>query len=119
VSYGLQELELLGAIFHLTMVTGIVCMSVITAGPIKAYGNAFLKPLPAIQIWSTSWLTVALSASIDMVRLKKTQPEQAQGRSRGGLGTKINAAVDALGNPVRFFLTEGQTSEYTQANALI
>jgi transposase len=35
------------------------------------------------------------------------------------LSTKIHAAVDALGNPVRLFLTEGQTSEYTQANALI
>jgi transposase len=35
------------------------------------------------------------------------------------LSTKIHAAVDALGNPVRFILTEGQSSEYNQANALI
>jgi transposase len=40
-------------------------------------------------------------------------------KSRGGLSTKIHAAVDALGNPVRFLLTAGQTSEYTQAEALI
>ncbi|MBL0011267.1 MAG: transposase [Nitrosomonas sp.] len=30
-----------------------------------------------------------------------------------------HAAVDALGNPVRLRLTEGQASEYGQANALI
>ena len=39
--------------------------------------------------------------------------------SRGGLSTKIHAAVDALGNPVRFLLSEGQASEYTLANELI
>jgi hypothetical protein len=41
------------------------------------------------------------------------------GLSRGGLSTKIHVAVDALGNPVRLLLTAGQTSEYTQAEALI
>jgi len=41
------------------------------------------------------------------------------GKSRGGLSTKIHAAADALGNPVRLLLTAGQTSEYTQAEPLI
>ena len=41
------------------------------------------------------------------------------GKSRGGLSTKIHAAVDALGNPLRLLLTEGQASEYGQAEALI
>jgi len=41
------------------------------------------------------------------------------GKSRGGLSTKIHAAVDALGNPVRLLLTAGQASEHTQAEALI
>lgn len=41
------------------------------------------------------------------------------GQSRGGLSTQIHAAVDALGKPVRLLLTAGQTSEYTQAEALI
>ena len=41
------------------------------------------------------------------------------GKSRGGLSTKIHAAVDALGNPVRFILTAGQHSEIKQANSLI
>jgi transposase len=35
------------------------------------------------------------------------------------LSTKIHAAVDALGNPIRLLLTQGQTSDYTQANELI
>lgn len=50
---------------------------------------------------------------------KKKQQEEAAGKSRGGLSTKIHAAVDALGNPVRLRLTEGQASEYGQAIALI
>ncbi len=41
------------------------------------------------------------------------------GKSRGGLSTIIHAAVDALGNPVRFILTAGQYSEIRQADALI
>jgi len=41
------------------------------------------------------------------------------GKSRGGLSTKIHAAVDGLGNPVRLLLTAGQVSEHTQAGALI
>ena len=35
------------------------------------------------------------------------------------MSTKIHAAVDALGNPVRLLLSAGQASEYGQANALI
>lgn len=33
---------------------------------------------------------------------------QAIGRSKGGLSTKIHAQCDALGNPMDFYLTEGQ-----------
>lgn len=41
------------------------------------------------------------------------------GKSRGGLSTKIHAAADALGNPVRLVLTAGQVSEVTRADALM
>lgn len=41
------------------------------------------------------------------------------GKSRGGLNTKIHAAVDALGKPVRVILTPGQASEYGAAPALL
>ena len=41
------------------------------------------------------------------------------GRSRGGLTTKIHAAVDALGNPLRCLLTGGQEADISQAHLLI
>lgn len=41
------------------------------------------------------------------------------GKPRGGLNTKIHAAVGALGNPVCLLLTPGQASEYGRAEALI
>lgn len=41
------------------------------------------------------------------------------GRSRGGLSTKIHAATDALGNPVRLLLGPGQRNDITQAHDLI
>ena len=46
------------------------------------------------------------------------QREQALGRSRGGFSTKIHIAVDALGNPLSFILTPGQTHDVTQAESL-
>jgi transposase len=43
--------------------------------------------------------------------LKKTGEDQAIGRSKGGLSTKINATVDGLGNPTGFVLTPGQACD--------
>lgn len=45
--------------------------------------------------------------------------DQAIGRSRGGLSTKIHMAVRGLGCPVRFTLTAGQKGDAPQAAALI
>jgi len=50
---------------------------------------------------------------------KDQQAQQALGRSKGGFTTKIHACVDALGNPLRFVLTPGQSSEIKQALELI
>ena len=50
---------------------------------------------------------------------KKGSEDEAIGRSRGGLSTKINVGVDALGNPVRFILTPGQVADILQAEDLI
>jgi transposase len=44
---------------------------------------------------------------------------QAIGRSRGGLTTKIHLAVRGLGCPVRFVLTAGQAGDAPQAGPLI
>ncbi|PPE03703.1 hypothetical protein HCUR_00842 [Holospora curviuscula] len=38
--------------------------------------------------------------------------EQALGRSAGGFSTKIHAAWDALGTPIRFILSPSQYSGY-------
>jgi len=45
--------------------------------------------------------------------------EQAIGRSRGGLTTKIHVLVDALGNPVDLMLTPGQAHDLTCAEPLL
>lgn len=49
---------------------------------------------------------------------KKPIVNQAIGRSRGGLTTKIHMVVDALGNPLAFSLTGGQVHDITQAETL-
>ncbi|WP_253356425.1 IS5 family transposase [Nitrobacter winogradskyi] len=45
--------------------------------------------------------------------------DQALGRSRGGLTTKIHMLADALGRPLRFIITAGQAGDVTQAPALL
>lgn len=50
---------------------------------------------------------------------RKAEGSQAIGRSRGGPSTKVHAVVDALGNPVRLGLSEGQTHEVKQAGELL
>jgi transposase len=50
---------------------------------------------------------------------KKAGVDQAIGRSRGGLSTKIHALVDALGNPLGFFLTGGQAHDLDGADHLL
>ena len=47
------------------------------------------------------------------------QSSQALGRSRGGFSTKVHVSVEALGNPLRFTLTAGQSHDLTQAEPLI
>src|ERR671938_25592 len=43
--------------------------------------------------------------------------EEALGRSRGGLTTKVHAVVDGLGRPLCFLLTPGQAADCRQARA--
>jgi transposase len=47
------------------------------------------------------------------------QSDEALGRSRGGFGTKIHAAVNGLGLPVNLLLTAGQEADINQAENLI
>jgi putative transposase len=50
---------------------------------------------------------------------KRGADAQGLGRSRGGLSTKIHAATDALGNPVRLLFGPGQRNDITRAHELI
>ena len=50
---------------------------------------------------------------------KKQGVNQAIGRLRGGLTTKIRMIVDDLGNPLAFSLTGGQVHDIAQAETLI
>ena len=56
-----------------------------------------------------------------MLALKKKglQDDQAIGRSKGGLTTKIHGTCDALGNPTGFHLTPGQDHDLAGADALM
>jgi transposase len=45
--------------------------------------------------------------------------DQAIGRSRGGLSTKIHTLVDALGNPTGFHLTGGEVHDLVGADELL
>jgi transposase len=45
--------------------------------------------------------------------------QQAIGRSRGGLSTKIHALTDALGNPTRVLLTPGQAHDLVGSDVLL
>ena len=53
-----------------------------------------------------------------MLPVQKGAEDQALGRSRGGLSTKIHMAVHGLGCPIRFTLTAGQKGDAPQADAL-
>ncbi len=52
-------------------------------------------------------------------KITEAQTEQALGRSKGGFTTKIHAAVDALGNPIRLILTPGQAHDMPQGLSLL
>jgi transposase len=49
-----------------------------------------------------------LAAPTNRLRREKGDPDQALGRSRGGLTTKVHLLADAQGRPLRLLLTPGQ-----------
>ena len=50
---------------------------------------------------------------------KTSREAQAIGRSKGGLSTKIHTVVDAIGNPIAFFLTPGQACDLDGSDKLL
>lgn len=58
-------------------------------------------------------------ASAECRSPKRGDQDEAIGRSKGGLSTKIHATTDALGKPTGFLLTPGQASDLEGADALL
>ena len=58
-------------------------------------------------------------APINTPLAERGAAQQAIGRWRGGLTTKVHMVVDALGLPVDFEITEGQRHDSQPASALI
>jgi transposase len=50
---------------------------------------------------------------------RRSQADQALGRSRGGLTTKIHGAISGLGLPAKLLLTPGQAADVSQAEKLL
>lgn len=54
-----------------------------------------------------------------MLPVRQKNGDQALGRSRGGLSTKIHSLVEGLGQLARWTLTGGQAHDLTHAQSLI
>ena len=65
------------------------------------------------------WTALSCGRISTAPELKKPGQDEAIGRSKGGLSTKIHATTDALGNPTGFLLTPGQASDREGADALL
>nr|WP_241749637.1 IS5 family transposase [Rufibacter sediminis] len=76
----------------------------------------------ALQEPDLDWLMVdstVVRAHQHAAGQKKGTRKECLGMSAGGWSTKIHAAVDALGNPLRIMLTVGQRGDATQALGLV
>src|SRR5215211_4126780 len=117
-SCGWRERELRGEISHRASGTGTACTSDSADGKgwcLGAYSGGSGGPRFGVSDHRWDDHPGAPTCS----RRKRGIQEQAIGRSRGGLSTKIHIAVDALGNALRLLYTAGQTHESTTAEALI
>ena len=61
----------------------------------------------------------ASEGSQNCSQLKNGQVPRCIGRTQGGLQSKLHAACDDTGEPVRLLLREGQTSDDTGARRLL
>lgn len=84
------------------------------------FGREFFSIWQTKRTMNTLSLTAPSFAHTSIVpALKKNGEHQEIGRSRGGLSTKINATVDALGNPTGFVLTPGQAPDLDGSDELL
>lgn len=80
------------------------------------------RVLGAVQDPDLEWLlldSTVIRAHPHAAGMNTGADDQALGRSRGGFGTKLHLAVDALGNPVTLHLSPGQDADVSHAEALL
>src|SRR5215469_11842856 len=112
--------EFRGAICPNGLATGRIRTGGSAAGLIKGCGSASSSTWPPNPTTNMRCLTAPSCAPTSTAPAPpKKDDDQAIGRSKGGLSTKIHALVDALGNPLRFLLTPAQTHDLTGADALL
>src|SRR3546814_14241559 len=80
----------------------------------------FFKQKTAYEMRISDWSSDVCSSDLRRCERRKRGAESAAiGRSRGGLTTKLHAAVDAIGLPIRIHPTPGQYGDRPQAEALL
>jgi len=76
----------------------------------------------AESFWSAVTWQWQCHAGLNHCACSSTQcrkKDQAIGRSKGGLSTKIHVRTDTLGNPTGFYLTAGQAHDLNGADVLL
>jgi len=79
------------------------------------------RVLVAVQDPDLEWLlldSTVIQAHPHAAGMNTEVDDQALGRSRGGFGTKLHLAVDALGNSVTLHLSPGQDADINHAETL-
>src|SRR5215831_15221847 len=111
--------EFRGVTFRNASVTGKTFTGGSAAGRRPGCGNGCLSTSPARPTTNTPCSTAQSCGRTSIASALPKKDDQAIGKSRGGLSTKIHALVDALGNPLAFLLTPGQTHDLVGADALL
>jgi len=100
--------------------TGRTCIGGSAVGLNPESGSGFFSISLPMRTTNTRRSTAPSYALISTAPARKKDGEsQAIGRSRGGLSTKIHALVDALGNPIGFFLGGGEAHDLVGADHLL
>jgi hypothetical protein len=118
--FGLHARAHPGAICRRSSAAGTAYSSAFGGGPKEAFGRESFQRVARQSRFRILDHRLHHCASAPACgRRKRGSENEAIGRSRGGLSTKISAGVDALGNPLRFILTAGQVNDICQAEDLI
>src|SRR5215472_3048388 len=108
---------------------GAISLSVLAIGRSSTSASIGGRRAAFSSVFSSCWRVITTTIHDDrrhhrarppaQRRRTKKNGDQAIGRSRGGLTTKIHVVVDALGNPVEVMLTPGQTHDLACAEPLL